>query len=321
MIKPHKLVILGLGHVGSAVLARAVSSRLFAEIVCVDVLKNVSHGEALDAEHATPDRDLYGVRVRSGDYADCADADVIICAALISIGPGASDRLALARHNIPEMRELMAEVTRYTRDAVMIVITNPLDVVVHVAATEFDYRPGRLFGTGTSLETLRLKRILADRYSVNAFDVQGYCLGEHGNSGFPAYSTVSIAGAGVNDLDRVFGLADQLDRAAVAERVVKVAYEVNNSKGWTNTGIATAAVSLARAALMNEKSVYPVSVPMTGEYGLRNVSLSLPAIIGAGGVEKRLLLNLPDEELALLEKSAESVKLVLRENNVIGPAD
>mgnify|MGYP000144807460 CR=1 FL=1 len=321
MIKPHKLVILGLGHVGSAVLARALSSRLFAEIVTVDILENVSHGEALDAEHATPDRDFYGVRVRAGDYSDCADADVIVCAAGGSIGPGASDRLALARQNIPAMRSLMAEVTRYTKDAVMIFITNPLDVVTYVAATEFDYRPGRLFGTGTSLETLRLKRVLADRYAVNAVDVQGYVLGEHGNSGFTAFSTVAIGGVGAAALDRVYGLSDTLDRKAVGERVVKVAYEVNNSKGWTNTGIATAAISLARAALMNEHAIYPVSMPLNGEYGLSHVALSLPSVIGASGVEKRLLLDLTEDEVALLAQSAESVKVVLRENGVIGAND
>lgn len=317
MIKPHKLVIIGVGHVGSDVLYRAVTSRLFAEIVCIDIRKDVAYGEALDAQHATPDRDFYGVKVRDGDWSDCHGADVIICAALDTIGPGLSDRLVLAKHNIPGMRSIMSEVTRWTRDAAFIMITNPLDVMVHVAATEFDYPRGLLFGTGTSLETMRMHRVLAERYGVNACDVQGYVYGEHGNSGFTAFSTVSIGGARFDELDTVFGLKDKADKQAITDRVVKVAYEVNNSKGWTNTGVSTVAVSLARAVLMDEQSVYPVSVPFTGEYGLKDVSLSLPSVIGAKGVEKRLLLSLPEDELAKLEKSAQSVQAVLKDNSVI----
>ena len=317
MFKPNKLAIIGLGHVGSAVLARAIAFEMAAEIVCIDENEKVAHGEALDAIHSLPCSYTPSTRVYAGGFEELKDADVIICAAGPSIMPGQYERLNLAKNNIGVMRRILSEVTRYTRDAVFIMITNPLDVMTYVAATEFDYPRGRLFGTGTTLETLRFKSILARHYHIDASDVQGYMLGEHGNSAFPAWSTVGIGGIPLRDLDEFFDHEGPLDRAAVAKEVVHTAYDVLDSKGWTNTGIAMGACRLARAVLFNEHAVLPVSLPFDGEYGLHDVSLSLPSIIGAKGVEKRLPIHLTDDELALLQKSADSVKAVLRSNGVI----
>jgi L-lactate dehydrogenase len=317
MFKPHKLAILGLGHVGSAVLARAIGFEMAAEIVCIDKDPHVAHGEALDAMHSLPCSYTPSTHVYSGGFEELKDADVIICAAGPSIMPGNHDRLTLAKNNIAVMREIMGEVVRYTRDAVFIMITNPLDIMTYVAATEFDYPRGRLFGTGTTLETLRFKSILARHYHVDATDVQGYMLGEHGNSAFPAWSSVGIGGIPLADLDEFFEHEGPLDKAAVADEVVQTAYDVLESKGWTNTGIAMGACRLARAVFFDEHAVLPVSLPFTGEYGLHDVSLSLPSVIGAQGVLRRLPIHLTDDELELLQKSADSVKEVLRANGLI----
>ncbi len=317
MFKPHKLAIIGLGHVGSAVLSRALDSQLAADIVCIDIKQNVAHGEALDAVHALSCTSVPGIHVHSGGFEECRDADVIICDAGPSILPGQVERLALARENISVLREIMGEVTKYTKDAVFIMITNPLDITTHVAATEFGYPKGRLFGTGTSLETLRLKSIIGKHYHVNSADVQGYMLGEHGNTAFPAWSTVAIGGVPLGQLDDFYEHEGSLDLNAISQEVVNTAYDVLQSKGWTNTGIAMSACRLAKAVLFDERAVLPVSMPLDGEYGLHDVSLSLPSIIGRHGVERRIPLNLPEEELALLKKSAESIQSVLRANNVI----
>lgn len=318
MFKPHKLAIIGLGHVGSAVLARAIACQLAAEIVCIDTKPGVAHGEALDAVHSLACAYVPGIHVYAGGYEECRDADVIICDAGPSIMPGqVMDRLTLAKENIAVIREVMQEVTKYTREAVFIMITNPLDVTTYVAATEFAYPAGRLFGTGTTLETMRLKSIIGKHFHVDAADVQGYMLGEHGNSAFAAWSTMSIGGVPVDKLDDYFDHEEEFDRAKISQEVVDTAYDVLNSKGWTNTGIAMGACRLAKAVLFDEHAVMPVSMPLQGEYGLHDVALSLPSIIGRHGVEKRIPLALPAAEIELLQKSAASIQNVLRGNGVI----
>ncbi|MCR5756358.1 MAG: L-lactate dehydrogenase [Selenomonas sp.] len=318
MFKPHKLAIIGLGHVGSAVLARAIACQLAADIACIDIKPEVAHGEALDAVHSMSCSYVPGIHVHSGGFEECRDADVIICDAGPSILPGQKlDRLTLAKENIGVIREVMREVTKYTRESVFIMITNPLDITTYVAATEFDYPLGRLFGTGTTLETMRLKSIIGRHYHVDAADVQGYMLGEHGNSAFPAWSTVNIGGVPLARLDEFYDHDKDLDRQDIAQEVVNTAYDVLQSKGWTNTGIAMGACRLAKAVLFDERAVLPVSMPFAGEYGLKDVALSLPSIIGRHGVEKRIALNLPADELELMQKSAESVKSVMRANKVI----
>lgn len=199
MKRTQKLAILGLGHVGSAVLARAVAMHLAPEIVCIDTKPGVAHGEALDMMHAMSTDLEAGIHVYSGTWEDLKDTDVIICAAGPSIQAGVShERLSLARENTKVMKEIMAEVVKYTTEAVFIMITNPLDVMVHLAATQFGYPEGRLFGTGTTLETMRFKYIVGKHYHVNPSDVQGYMLGEHGNSGFPAWSLLHIGGVPID---------------------------------------------------------------------------------------------------------------------------
>ena len=315
-MKIHKLAIIGLGHVGSEVLTKAVAANIAAEISCVDIKQNVAYGEALDICHSISSPINRNIKVYSGDFDVVKDADVIICDAGPSILPGQYERLALAKENVKTITDVMTEVIKYNRDAIFIMITNPLDVTTYLAATRFDWPKGRLFGTGTTLETLRLKYILSKKFNVNPQDIQGYMLGEHGNSAFPAWSTVSIGGIPFNRLSEYFD-GVSLDKEQIHKQVVRTAYEVMDAKGWTNTGIASGAIRLAQAVFFDEKAVVPVSVPLTGEYGLTDVALSLPSVVGVNGVEKRLALPLPKEELELLHHSADCIKEVLKASNLI----
>ena len=315
-MKIHKLAIIGLGHVGSEVLTKAVATNIASEIACIDIKENVAYGEALDICHSISSTLNRNIKVYSGGFETVKDADVIICAAGPSILPGQYERLALAKENVKVITDIMTEVVKYNTDAIFIMITNPLDVTTYLAATKFGWKEGRLFGTGTTLETLRFKYILSKHFNVNPQDIQGYMLGEHGNSAFPAWSTVSIGGIRLNDLHNYFPEV-KLDRELIHKQVVKTAYEVMDAKGWTNTGIASGAIRLAQAVFFDEKAVVPVSVPLTGEYGLKDVALSLPSVVGKDGVEKRLALPLPEDELELLYKSSECIKEVLRASNLI----
>ncbi len=308
-----KLVIIGVGNVGSAVLNCALSLDLASEIAVVDILEKKAYGEALDANHALSYSPRPNVHVHAGTYQECQDADVIIIAAGPSVLPGEPmDRLTLAGRNIAVMKDVMTSITQYTREAVIIMITNPLDVMVYYAQNFFGYPKNKLFGTGTTLETARFRKILADKYQLDPKNVHGYILGEHGNSAFAAWSLVSIAGLPSDRLDEYFCPAEPLDRDKTAAQVVQVAYDVLNAKGWTNSGIAMAACRIARAVLFNEHSIFPVSATLDGEYGLTQVALSLPCVVSSEGIDRRLEVPLSQAEIEKLQASAKNLAAVLQ---------
>ncbi|MEN6412338.1 MAG: L-lactate dehydrogenase [Veillonellales bacterium] len=309
----NKLVIVGAGHVGSAVLNCALSFNLADEIAVIDIIDEKARGEALDASHGTPFPYSTNVNIHAGDFAECKAANVIIIAAGPSIIPGETmDRLILADRNVKVMKDVMTSITQYTRDAVIIMITNPLDVMAYYAGNFFDYPKNKIFGTGTTLETARFKRMIANKYHVDPKDVQGYMLGEHGNSAFPAWSLLNIAGVPSDRLDEYFQPEEPLDREKIGSAVINVAYDVLNFKGFTSAGIAMAACRLAKAVLYNEHSILPVSTTIEGEYGLYDVALSLPCLITGDGVARRIEVPLAEDEIFQLKNSAKSISNVLR---------
>ena len=309
----NKLVIVGVGHVGSAVLNCALSFNLASEIALIDIVHQKACGEALDSSHGTPFTYSTNVNIHAGTFEECKDAKLIIIAAGPSILPGEKpDRLMLANRNIQVMKDIMTSITQYTKDAVIIMITNPLDIMVYYAANYFGYPKNKLFGTGTTLETARFRRIIANKYHVDPKNVHGYMLGEHGNSAFPAWSLVNIAGVSCDKLDEYFQPTEPLDHEQIALEVVNVAYDVLNFKGCTNSGIAMAACRLAKAVLWNERSILPVSTILQGEYGLHNVALSLPCLITEGGIERRIEVSLSEDEIQKLKHSAECISNVLK---------
>lgn len=309
----NKLVIVGVGHVGSAVLNCALSFNLASEIAVIDIIDKKAQGEALDSIHSLPFSTGSNVNIHAGNFEECKDANVIIIAAGPSILPGEiPDRLTLASKNVAVMKEVMTSITQYTKDAVIIMITNPLDIMVYYAENFFGYPKNKIFGTGTTLETARFRSIIANKYRVDPKNVHGYMLGEHGNSAFAAWSLVNIAGVSYDQLDEYFQPNEPLDLEKIAAHVISVAYDVLNFKGCTNSGIAMAACRLARAVLFNERSIFPVSTTLQGEYGLHNVALSLPCLITQEGIERRIEVPLLDKEVANLQFSAQSISNVMK---------
>lgn len=313
-MKSNKLVIVGVGNVGSAVLNCALSLGLASEIAIIDIKEKKARGEALDSSHALPYALHPNVNIRAGTFAECTDAAVIIIAAGPSILPeeASKDRLALASKNIAVMKDVMTSISQYTKEAVIIMITNPLDIMVYYAQNFFGYPKNKILGTGTTLETARFKQIIAQHYDLDPKDVHGYILGEHGNSAFAAWSLVNIAAIPAARFKEYFPADQPLDLNETAAQVIDVAYDVLNSKGWTNSGIAMAACRIARAVLFNERSIFPVSTTLEGEYGLTGVALSLPCVVAAEGVKQRLEVPLADDEAAKLTASAANLKNVLK---------
>ncbi|MBM7599169.1 L-lactate dehydrogenase [Virgibacillus halotolerans] len=312
-MKKNKLVIVGTGHVGSYVLADAMKINLFSDIVLIDKDEKVATGEALDQAHATALTYMSNTAVRAGDYAECADADVIICAAGPSIvtsdNDKTPDRALLAEENAIIVREVMAGITKYTMDAIVILITNPLDAMVYIAENEFDYPQGRIFGTGTMLDSARFRQIIASNYNIDPKSVTGYMMGEHGYTAFPVFSRLNVQGFGESELDNVLVGKEPLNRERMGQQVVQAAYDVLNGKGWTNAGVAQAAVTLAKAIMLDERSVYPVCTTLRGQYGYdKDVAFSMPCIIGRNGVEQQLEIELDPQETELMHKSAKYIQ-------------
>ncbi len=317
----NKLVVVGVGHVGSYVLADAMKTGLFAEIGVIDILENVAYGEALDQAQATALTYMNNVDVKSGGYEQCADADVIIVAAGPSIIPdpddprGEPDRALLTTTNCGVIRAVMAGITQYTKDAIIILITNPLDTMVYIAENEFGYPAGRVFGTGTMLDSARLRKLVADTCRVDPKSVTGYMMGEHGGTAFPALSHLSVGGIPFDALEQYFEAAQDIkDPERVKSLVVTAAYNVLNGKGWTNAGVAQSAVTMARAVLLDEKSVYPASTTLRGQYGHDgDVALSMPCIIGREGILKQLPVALNAWETEKLQASVAFIQATMRD--------
>ena len=317
----NKLVVIGVGHVGSYVLADAMKTGLFARIGVIDILKNVAFGEALDQAQATALTYMNNVDVTDGGYEQCADADVIIVAAGGSILPDPAnpkaepDRAQLTQANRGVIREVMAGIARYTREAIVILITNPLDTMVYIAENEFGYPRGRVFGTGTMLDSARLRKLIANTYGIDPKSVTGFMMGEHGRTAFPVLSHVNVSGIPFDELGQHFEAKEDIrDPDVVKARIVSAAYEVLNGKGWTNAGVAQAAITMAKAVLLDERSVYPASTTLRGQYGYDgDVALSMPCLIGRQGIVRQLPVELNDWEKKKLAESAEYIQATMRD--------
>lgn len=308
----RKIVVVGASNVGSAVATKIADFQLATEVVLIDLNEDKAWGEAKDASHATSCIYSTNIKYHLGDYDDCKDANIIVITAGPSIRPGETpDRLKLAGTNAKIMQSVMGEIVKRTKEAMIIMITNPLDVATYVVSTQFDYPRNLILGTGTLLETYRFRRILADKYQVDPKNINGYVLGEHGNSAFVAWSTTSCAGFPIDDLDEYFHHTERLSHEAVEQELVQVAYDVINRKGFTNTGIAMVACRIIKSVLYDEHTILPCSAVLEGEYGISDVALSIPRMVCADGIMRSFEVHLTDAELEKLHIAAKSVRSAL----------
>ena len=308
----RKIVVIGASNVGSAVANKIADFQLATEGVLIDLNEDKAWGEAKDSSHATSCVYSTNIKFHLGDYEDCKDANIIVITAGPSIRPGETpDRLKLAGTNAKIMSSVMGEIVKRTKEAMIIMITNPLDVATYVVSTQFDYPRNLILGTGTMLETYRFRRILADKYQVDPKNINGYVLGEHGNAAFVAWSTTGCAGFPIDDLDEYFHRTEKLSHEAVEQELVQVAYDVINKKGFTNTGIAMAACRFIKSVLYDEHTILPCSAVLEGEYGIKDVALSIPRMVCADGIMRSFEVHLTDDELEKMHKAAQSVRSAL----------
>ena len=302
--KKRKVTVVGAGAVGSTY---AYALCLSDEIAVYDVNENLARGQALDLAQGSAF--FPNVSVHAATDADFSDADLVVVTAGARQKPGES-RLDLLKRNA----DITASVARRVTDAgcrgILLIASNPVDILTRHVQRVTGWAPGRVIGSGTVLDSARFRHALSLDCNVDARSVHGYILGEHGDSEFAAWSLTSIAGQRMEDFCRSCHrcTSDKLRRAEILQSVRDSAYHIIDYKGATNYAIGVAMVRITSSILRDERRVLPVSTLLTGEFGIRDVCLSVPCIVGRNGVEKVLQSVLPEDERQALLASAERLR-------------
>lgn len=307
----NKIVVVGAGKVGSTTAYTLMLSHLASEIVLIDVNKDRAQGEALDISHGIAY--LWQTIVRAGDYEDCADADIIIITAGIGRQPGQT-RLDLARTNVSIVRAIMEGVMKHAADPLMLIISNPVDVLTYIVQNETGLPASRVIGSGTMLDTGRFRYLLSDHCKVDVRSIHAFIVGEHGDSELPLWSHASLASKPFNEYCEKCGHpCGGVNRQKMFEATRDAGIEIIEKKGATFYGVSLAAARIAAAIMGNENAVLTLSSVLNGEYGISGVALSLPCIVNRSGIDRFLDLQITEEEKSLLLASAEKLKSVIRE--------
>jgi L-lactate dehydrogenase len=302
----ERIAIIGAGHVGATTAYALMLRALVRDIVLIDSDTALAEAEAADLSHgnalARP------ARIWAGDYKDAASARIAVITAGAAT-QGSQSRLSVASQSAAIVTTCVKQLAAAGFDGVIVVTSNPVDLMALVAARHAGLPPGRVIGTGTLLDSSRLRQLLAETLGVAPVSVDGDVLGEHGDSEVVAFSTVRIGGV---PLRQFTGKEPATDHHQIAEDVRQAGYCIVAGKGYTSFGVATATVRICEAILRDEKAVLPVSTLLTGQYGIADIFLSLPCILGAGGAERILTPALTTEEVAALQGSAAVLADALR---------
>ncbi len=303
----RKVVVVGAGSVGSTFCYALAQSGLISEIALVDKNERLAQGQILDLSHGRPYYPSLSLHV--GSVADYADASVIVITAGAAQQPGET-RLDLLKKNAAIVGSIMNDIVEQGSSAVVIVVSNPVDVLTYVALQQSEWPRGRIIGSGTVLDSARLRYLLSEHCSVDIHNVHAYMLGEHGDSEFAAWSMTHLAGIPIDAYCPACHKCDNWmdERKSIEERVRNSAYHIIDYKGATWFGVGMALVRIVEAIVRNQRSVLTVSTRLDGEYGLSDVCLSVPCIVSENGVDEIIECNLPELERSHLNQSSDILK-------------
>ena len=308
-IDNRKVAIIGAGFVGASIAYALTIRNLASRIVLIDVNKEKAEGEAKDIQHGIAYMGTSSVR--AGDYKDCANCDLIIITAGRNRRPGES-RLDMIADNLGILRQVVDNIKEYYTHGVVMVVSNPVDILTFKVAEWMELPNGKVFGTGCILDTSRLIRAIADYTGINIEAIKCNIVGEHGDTQFPLWSRLSIAGIPMDEYCENVGLEwGETQKKALYNEVRNMGASIIEAKGKTHYGIATCVCSLADAVLNQRLTIAPVSSPLQGEYGISGVAISIPSIVGVNGVEHRLQERLREEEFKMLKASAAKMRETL----------
>ncbi len=310
----RKVVIIGCGFVGAACAFSLMQSGLFSEMVLIDASKEKAEGEALDISHGAPF--AKPIKIYAGTYDDIKNASLIIVTAGANQKPGET-RLDLVKKNISIFKSIIPEIKNRNFKGVLLIVANPVDILTTVAVKLAGLPEHKVLGSGTVLDTARLKYELGNHLSVDPRSVHAFIIGEHGDSEIAAWSSANVSGIPLNNFCEMRGHFNHEEAMKkIASDVKNSAYEIISKKKATYYGIAMSVKRICEAIVRDEKSILPVSSMMNGQYGIKAISLSMPAIVGKDGVETQVPIQLNQQEIADLQKSAKTLQEVLTQNEI-----
>jgi L-lactate dehydrogenase len=303
---PLRVAVVGLGNVGATFAYALLLSGLAAEIVLIDKNHRKAEGEAMDLNHAIPF--AHATRVWAGEYADCAGAAVTVLAAGASQAPGET-RLDLLQRNAAIFTEIVPQAVRHNPEGILLIATNPVDVLTYATLKVSGLPIARVMGSGTILDTARFRYLLSQHFGVDARSVHAFIIGEHGDSEVPVWSLANIAGMRLPEFCRAHGVA--FERTAMDDlfrQTRDAAYHIIARKGATYYAVAAGLMRIVEAILRNQSTVLSVSHLVQDYYGINDVCLSLPALVNRSGVQKLLRIELSEPEVEQLRHSADVLK-------------
>lgn len=311
MVNDRKVAIIGAGFVGSSSAFALMQKGLFNELVLIDANKARAEGEAMDISHGLAYSN--SMRIYAGEYEDISDAKIIIITAGAAQKVGET-RLDLIKKNSKIMTSIVNEIVRVKAEGLLLIVANPVDVLTQVALKVSGFGKERVFGSGTVLDTARLKYLLSEKLRVDTRNVHAVIMGEHGDSEFVAWSFANVSGMPIKKFLCLRGYKDmeQLKEEIHAE-VRDSAYKIIERKGATYYGIALSVTRICECIVKNQHSMLPISTLLEGEYGVSNVALSVPAILGSDGVEAVLELPLSSNEILELHHSSDTLEATFNE--------
>ena len=310
----RKVAIVGCGFVGAACAFSLMQSGLFSEMVLIDASKQKAEGEALDISHGAPF--AKPIKIYAGTYDDIKNASLIILTAGANQKPGET-RLDLVKKNIYIFKSIIPEIKKRDFKGVLLIVANPVDILTTVAVKLAGLPEHKVLGSGTVLDPARLKYELGNHLSVDPRSVHAFIIGEHGDSEIAAWSSANVSGIPLNNFCEMRGHFNHEEAMKkIASDVKNSAYEIISKKKATYYGIAMSVKRICEAIVRDEKSILPVSSMMNGQYGIKGISLSMPAIVGKDGVETQVPIQLNQQEIADLQKSAKTLQEVLAQNEI-----
>ncbi len=311
MVNIKKVAIIGTGLVGSSIAFALLNEEIFSEIVLIDRNKEKAEGEAMDLSHGLPYRSNMNIHV--GDYSDIKDAAIVILTAGANQKEGET-RLDLIHKNVAIVKSIIQEIKPIKMEGILLVVSNPVDILTHVAYLESGLAKNRVFGSGTVLDTARLKYLISKHLDVDARNVHAVIIGEHGDSELVTWSIANISGVPLNEFCELRGHYNHQEAMKkLYESVRDSAYEIIKRKGATYYGVAISVAHIANCIVNNTHTMLPVSTELDGEYGIKGIALSVPSIVGNKGIEKVLEIKLSKSEHAQLEQSAKTLKEIVKE--------
>ena len=314
MINFRKAVMVGCGFVGSASVFALMQSGLFSEIAMIDADMDKAEGEAMDISHGIPF--AKHMRVYAGDYDDVRDAGIVIVTAGANQKPDET-RLDLVHKNVGIFKSIIPEIASRDFKGILLVVANPVDILTAVAQKLSGLPENRVIGSGTVLDTGRLKTRLSEHLGVDSRSIHAFIIGEHGDSEIAAFSSANVSGIPLNNFCEMKGHFNHDESEKfIAEDVKNAAYEIIQRKRATYFGVAMAVKRICECIVRDEKSILPVSTMMHGEQGIEGVVLSMPCVVGGDGIETQVPIKLDEDEAKRLRESADILKEIIEKLDI-----